>query len=149
MYTMKKKERKKDKKLRKKKVFKTVQQNIIATEPTGYFASYYTPPTIRSRDYSEPRVIPTYNPYDMFGLESAYPLVASDAFIIQVPQQRIEPTRLRNMDRQTFNMARDIVPQHSPSQIPQEPMPVPELATEPKPKKTRGPYKKKVKIPES
>jgi len=139
-----KKERKKDKKLRKKKVFKNIQQNIAVSSSPGYFASHYTPASIRSRDYSEPRVIPTYNPYDMFGLESAYPHVASDAFIIQVPQLRIEPTRLQHSERQAFNMARDVVPQHSPSQIPEQ---VP--AEEPKPKKTRGPYKKKVKIVES
>lgn len=139
---MPKKERKKKDKKPKKKVvkFKNVQQNIVAPQSEGYFANYYTPPTIRSRDYSEPRIIPAYNFNDSFGLESQYPEVASDQFIIQIPKMPLEPIRIRNIGRAEYNSARDVI---MPSQQ-KEQLPAPAPEPEPAPiKKPRGPYKKK------
>lgn len=144
---MPKKERKKKDKKPKKKVvkFKNVQQNIVAPQSEGYFANYYTPPTIRSRDYSEPRIIPAYNFNDSFGLESQYPEVASDQFIIQIPRPQLEPIRIRNLARSEYNSARDVV--MPPTQAPQQKEQLPAPVEEPAPiKKPRGPYKKKVKI---
>jgi len=153
---------KKQKKERKKKVkaFKSVIQNIDTPHSKPYFATHFIPPTIRSSsEYSQPRFIPSFNSFDSFGLESQYPRVASDQFIIQLPQHRIEPTRLQHSDRQTFNMARDIVEQHAASQIPpQQPQPPPQLQVqqenqfvEPQPEliapeKAKRPYKKKIKL---
>jgi len=137
----KKERKKKDKKAKKKVVkFKNVQQNIVAPQSEGYFANYYTPPTIRSRDYSEPRIISSYNNVDSFGLESQYPEVASDQFIIQIPRPQIEPIRIRNIGRMEYNSARDVV--MSPQQ--KEKLPAQEPDPEPAPiKKPRGAYKKK------
>lgn len=132
----KKKERKPKKKVVK---FKNVQQNIVAPQSEGYFANYYTPPTIRSRDYSEPRIISAYNFNDSFGLESQYPEVASNAFIVQIPKMPLEPIRIRHVDRMEYNAPRDVV---MPPQAPQQKEQLPE----PAPVKKRGPYKKKVKI---
>ena len=144
---MKRKERK-ERKERKKKVFKNVQQNIAVSSSKPYFATHYTPATIRSKEYSQPRFISaSFNPYDSVGLESEYPRIASDSFIIQLPQHRIEPTRLTHLDRRAFNIERDVIT-HTPPQPPQQPQP-PQPPPPPEPeintKKKRGPYKKKVK----
>jgi len=136
-----KKDKKKKERKPKKKVFKSVVQNIAAPQSNPYFSTYYIPPTIRSRDYSEPRIISAFNPFDSFGLESQYPAIASDQFIIQLPQHRIEPTRLRNIGRAEYNAARDVISQPPPqAQAPPEfVQPEPEII---KPKRV---YKKKVK----
>ena len=140
-----KKQKKERKPKKKTKAFKSVVQNIAAPQSSPYFSTHYIPPTIRSRDYSEARIIPAFNPFDNFGLESQYPAIASDQFIIQIPQHRIEPTRLRNIGRAEYNAARDIVAQPPPEQPPahaESPFvePVDEVI---KPKRV---YKKKPKV---
>ena len=142
-----KKDKKKKERKKKPKAFKSVIQNIAAPSSSSYFATHYIPPTIRSRDYSEPRIISAFNPFDSFGLESEFPKLASDSFIVQMPQHRVDPTRLQHFDRKAFNSARDIVAQPTPPQAqPQAQAESPfveEVAEVPKPKRV---YKKKVKI---
>lgn len=99
-----KKNNKQKKERKMTKAFKNVQQNIAVSSSKPYFATHYIPPTIRSRDYSEPRIISAFNLFDSFGLESEFPRIASDDFIIQLPQHRIEPTRLRNIARAEYNI---------------------------------------------
>ena len=142
---MKKDKKQKKERKSKKKAFKNVVQNIATPQSSSYFATHYIPPTIRSRNYSEPRIIPAFNPFDSFGLESEYPRIASDDFIIQLPQHRIEPTRLRNIGRAEYNAARDVVAPTPPAQPPaQTESPFVESVTEvPKPKRV---YKKKPKV---
>jgi hypothetical protein len=140
-----KKDKKKKERKKKVKAFKSVIQNISAPSSSPYFATHYIPPTIRSRDYSEPRIISAFNPFDSFGLESEYPRIASDEFIIQLPQHRIEPTRLRNIGRAEYNAVRDVVAPTPPAQAPPQPTApfVEEVAEIPKPKRV---YKKKPKV---
>lgn len=140
---MKKDKKQKKERKKKTKAFKNVHQNIAVSSSTPYFATHYIPPTIRSRDYSEPRIISAFNPFDSFGLESEYPRIASDDFIIQMPQHRIEPTRLRNIGRAEYNAARDVVAPTPPAQPHAESPFVEQVAEVIKPKRV---YKKKPKV---
>lgn len=142
---MKKKDKKERKQKKKTKAFKNVQQNIAVSSSTPYFATHYIPPTIRSRDYSEARIIPAFNPFDSFGLESQYPKIASDSFIVQIPKPHLEINSIRHNERMAYNQLRDVVGQPPPAQPPaQAELPFVEPVTEvPKPKRV---YKKKVKI---
>lgn len=96
---------KKDKNKKERK-FKNVQQNIVAPQSSGYFANYYTKPTIRSRDFSEPRIISAFSVGDSFGLESKYPEVASDSFILQLPKPHLE---IKYNERMSYNQRRNII----------------------------------------
>jgi hypothetical protein len=96
---------KKDKKTKERK-FKSTQQNISIPQSSGYFASYYTKPTIRSREFSEPRILSGFSVGDSFGLESKYPEVASDSFILQLPKPHLE---IKYNERMAYNQRRNII----------------------------------------
>jgi len=137
-----KKDKKKKERKKKMKAFKNVIQNIAAPSSSPYFATHYIPPTIRSSsEYSQARFIPSFNPFDSFGLESQYPKIASDDFIVQIPRPHLEINSIRHNERMAYNQLRDVVAQPPPAQ-PQESPFVEEVAEIPKPKRV---YKKKVK----